>query len=78
MIYNRSSPYACAYTRRDEMLANSECPKTRLPYPRLLKTRFRGCASLFVQACVLPKAKILHSFIPEKQSARRIRNRVGA
>jgi glycosyltransferase involved in cell wall biosynthesis len=35
MVYNRSSPYACATTCRDEMLANSEYLKTRPPYPRL-------------------------------------------
>jgi len=39
MIYNRSSPYACAYTRRNEMLANSEYLKTRPPYPRLIEKR---------------------------------------
>ena len=35
MIYNRSSPHACAYTRRDEMLSNSEYLKKRPPYAQL-------------------------------------------
>jgi glycosyltransferase involved in cell wall biosynthesis len=35
MIYNRSSPHACAATRREEMLANSEYLKKRPPYARL-------------------------------------------
>jgi glycosyltransferase involved in cell wall biosynthesis len=37
MVYNRSSPHACAYTRRDEMLANSEYLKMRPPYTRLIE-----------------------------------------
>jgi glycosyltransferase involved in cell wall biosynthesis len=37
MVYNRSSPHACAYTRRDEMLANGEYLKTRPPYRRLIE-----------------------------------------
>jgi glycosyltransferase involved in cell wall biosynthesis len=37
MVYNRSSPHACAYTRRAEMLANSEYLKTRPPYARLIE-----------------------------------------
>lgn len=37
MVYNRSSPHACAITCRNEMLANSEYLKTRPPYPRLLE-----------------------------------------
>ncbi len=37
MVYNRSSPHACAYTRRDEMLANCAFLKTRPPYSRLVE-----------------------------------------
>lgn len=37
MVYNRSSPHACGYTRREEMLANSEYLRTRPPYPRLVQ-----------------------------------------
>ncbi|WP_263352900.1 glycosyltransferase family 2 protein [Acidicapsa acidisoli] len=35
MIYNRSSPFACAYVRREEMLANAEYLKSRPRYRRL-------------------------------------------
>jgi hypothetical protein len=35
MVYNRSSPHACCYTLREEMLANSEYLKTLPRYPRL-------------------------------------------
>ena len=35
MVYNRSSPHACAYTRREEMLANSEYIRALPPYARL-------------------------------------------
>lgn len=35
MLYNRSSPYACALTRREEMHANEAYLKTRPPYQRL-------------------------------------------
>ena len=35
MIYTRSSPHACVYTRREEMLANEADLKSRPPYPRL-------------------------------------------
>ena len=37
MTYNRSSPYACVYTCRDEMLANAEYLKTRPSYSRLVR-----------------------------------------
>ena len=37
MIYNRSSPYACCYTCRDDMLANAEYLQTRPPYKRLIE-----------------------------------------
>ena len=37
MIYNRSSPYACASMRREEMLANAEYLKGRPRYPRLAR-----------------------------------------
>jgi glycosyltransferase involved in cell wall biosynthesis len=37
MIYNRSSPYACAYTCRDEMLANAEYLRTRPRYTPLVE-----------------------------------------
>jgi len=46
MIYNRSSPYACAYTLRDEMLANSEYLQMRPPYPRLAEKRATGAGPL--------------------------------
>lgn len=36
MFYNRSSPYACASVRRDEMLANAEYLSHLPGYPRLL------------------------------------------
>jgi hypothetical protein len=36
MIYNRSSPHACCYTCRDEMLANAEYLKTRPRYSPLI------------------------------------------
>jgi hypothetical protein len=35
MIYNRSSPHACCYTRRDEMLANEAYIRAQPAYPRL-------------------------------------------
>jgi glycosyltransferase involved in cell wall biosynthesis len=35
MIYNRSSPHAVAYTRRQEMLGNAEYIRSRPPYARL-------------------------------------------
>jgi glycosyltransferase involved in cell wall biosynthesis len=35
MVYNRSSPYACATTRREEMLANCDFIRARPPYRRL-------------------------------------------
>jgi hypothetical protein len=35
MIYNRTSPFACAYTCRDQMLANEAYIRTRPPYARL-------------------------------------------
>ena len=35
MLYNRSSPHACAFTRREEMHANEAYLKTRPPYKRL-------------------------------------------
>ena len=35
MVYNRSSPYACATTRREEMLANCGFIRARPPYRRL-------------------------------------------
>jgi hypothetical protein len=35
MVYNRSSPHACCYTRRDEMLANEAYIRKRPPYARL-------------------------------------------
>jgi glycosyltransferase involved in cell wall biosynthesis len=37
MVYNRLSPDACCYTRRDEMLANSEYITTLHPYSPLVK-----------------------------------------
>jgi glycosyltransferase involved in cell wall biosynthesis len=37
MVYNRTSPHACADTRRDEMLANTDFLKTRPRYSRLLE-----------------------------------------
>jgi glycosyltransferase involved in cell wall biosynthesis len=37
MVYNRSSPHACGYTRRDEMLANCEYIRSRPPYSRLIE-----------------------------------------
>ncbi len=37
MVYNRTSPYACAYTRRDEMLANCEYIRKLPPYSRLIE-----------------------------------------
>ncbi|HEV2687749.1 MAG TPA: glycosyltransferase family A protein [Bryobacteraceae bacterium] len=37
MVYNRTSPYACVYTCRDEMLANGDYIKTLPPYSRLIE-----------------------------------------
>lgn len=37
MIYTRSSPHACCYTRREEMLANEAYVKARPRYPRLVE-----------------------------------------
>ncbi len=37
MIYNRFSPHACAYTLRDEMLANSDYLQARPPYSKLIE-----------------------------------------
>lgn len=48
MVYNRSSPHACVYTCRDEMLANGEYLKTRPRYSRLLeKPNFESGALSF-------------------------------
>jgi glycosyltransferase involved in cell wall biosynthesis len=45
MIYNRSSPYACVYTCRDEMYANADYLKTRPPYARLTEKPSRALTS---------------------------------
>jgi len=64
MIYNRSSPYACAYTRRNEMLANSEYLKTRPRYPRLLEKpdSENAAQSLRAQRTSFSKRRIPRSF----------------
>jgi hypothetical protein len=50
MIYNRSSPHACAFTRREEMLANSEYIKTRPPYSPLIAKPESDTATMLLRS----------------------------
>jgi len=46
MVYTRSSPHACCYTRYDEMIANGEYVKTLPPYSRLIERPASESAAL--------------------------------
>ncbi|MBV9305072.1 MAG: glycosyltransferase family 2 protein [Acidobacteriaceae bacterium] len=45
MVYNRSSPHACCYTCRDEMLANAEYLRALPPYSQLVEKPHFGIAT---------------------------------
>lgn len=50
MVYNRSSPYACAFTLREEMLANGDYVRSLPPYSPLIEKPDSDHAALGLRA----------------------------